>query len=186
MQPGPANITKLLIAIRDGDGEGKARLAELIYPELHRIALRNMHRERRGHTLQATALVNEAWLRLNRQDKDWKNRAHFFAVAAQIMRQILVDYARQHRADRRGGGVPAVDLDEVQELGVFRSEKMLALDEALSRLAEWEPRQSRVVELRFFGGLSEEEIADVLGISPRTVKRYWSLARAWLYAQIGK
>jgi RNA polymerase sigma factor (TIGR02999 family) len=186
MQPEPENVTQLLAALRDGNSGARTRLIEMVYPELRRIALRHMQRERPGHTLQATALVNEAWLRLNRQDKDWKNRAHFFAVAAQVMRQILVDYARQHRAARRGGGVAAEMLDECRQAGTLPSDKILALDEALSRLAEWGPRQSRVVELRFFGGLSEEETGEVLEISTRTVKRDWKLARAWLYAQIGK
>lgn len=186
MQPRNGDLTQLLLSVRHGNADARSRLIDLVFPELRRIAFLHMRRERAGHTLQATALVNELWLRLSGQNKDWKNRAHFFAVAAQLMRQILVDYARHHRAARRGGGAPVADLKEVPTIADSRSEKMLALDEALSRLAEWEPRQSRVVELRFFGGLSEGEIADVLGISTRTVKRDWSTARAWLYAEIGK
>lgn len=182
----PGEITQLLTAVRDGNPEAKIRLIEVIYPELRRIAQRLMNGERAGHTLQATALVNEAWERLNRQDPDWKNRAHFFAVAAQLMRQILVDYARRHKAARRGGGAVRVDLDNCLLGTDAISEKMLALDEALSRLAELEPRQSQVVELRFFSGLTEEEVAEVLGVSVRTVKRDWKVARAWLYAEIGK
>jgi len=186
MQPESGDVTKLLQLVRDGDEEAKSRLMRLVYPELRRRANRQMRWERPGHTLQATALVNEVWLRLNGQDKDWKNRVHFFAVSAQIMRQVLVDYARQHRAARRGGGIPAADLDDAIGATDWHPEKMLALDEALTRLAKWEPRQSRVVELRFFAGLSEEETAEALDISVRTVKRDWSVARAWLYANIGK
>jgi len=186
MEPGSGEVTRLLAAAREGDSACQERVVELIYPELRRIARRHMGTERAGHTLQPTALVNEAWLRLSRQDKDWQNRIHFFAVAAQVMRQILVDYARQHRAGRRNNGQPHLNLEDVPLISEIKSEKLLALDEALSRLQQWDARQSRVVELRFFGGLTEEEISQVLGVSARTVKRDWSIARAWLYAEIGK
>ena len=186
MQPERDDITRLLLAARGGDDDARSKLIDLIYPELRQLAHRHMARERSGHTLQATALINEAWIRLNRQNNDWKNRTHFFAAAAQTMRHILVDYARQHKAARRGGGADPLHLDELPLAADLKAEKLLALDEALSRLSEWQPRQCQVVELRFFAGMSEEESAEALGVSPRTVKRDWRAARDWLYSQIGK
>jgi RNA polymerase sigma-70 factor, ECF subfamily len=179
-------ITQLLQALRSGSAGAEDRLVEAIYPHLRRIAQGHMRRERGDHTLQPTALIHEAYLRLAGKDVDWQSRAHFFGVAAQVMRQILVDYARQRRAEKRGGGVQKVNIDDVNFGAGEPWEKMLALDQALSRLSEWDARIGRVVELRFFGGLSEEETAQVTGTSVRTVKRDWSLARAWLHSEIGK
>ena len=178
-------ITQILAQMRAGDPEAASRLAPLVYQELRRIAQRYMRFERRDHTLQATALVHEAYFQLLDQRKDWQNRSHFFAVAAQLMRRILVDYARARSAAKRGGSLDKVELDQLPAVSEPLPEKMLALDAALSRLAEWDARQSRIVELRFFGGLSEEDIAALLGVSVRTVKREWSMARAWLYREVG-
>jgi len=147
-----------------------------------------MGMERPNHTLQATALVHEAYLHLvDQQQIDWQNRAHFIGVAAQIMRRILVDHARRHQSDKRGGGLPKVTLDdEILLFSPDQSNELVALDEALTRLTDLSPRQSRVVELRFFGGLSAEEIAEVLGVSVKTVKRDWNVAKAWLYRELKK
>lgn len=180
-------ITLLLSSHRQGDEAAGSELAGLIYPQLRKLAQDYLRGERADHTLQPTALVNEVYLRLgNQQDKDWKNRAHFLAVSATIMRQVLVDYARMRRSKKRGGGVPKVALDSLQLVAEGRPEKMMALDEALLRLSKLDARQSRIVELRFFGGLSDEEIAEVLDISKRTVQREWQYARAWLYSQVGR
>lgn len=178
-------ITELLGDLRNGDRQAHEKLAPLVYSELRKIAARHMRRERADHTLQATALVNEAYMRLVEPGRDWNNRLHFFALASQVMRRILVDHARQHRAEKRGGEWRKVTLDAIPLASNLSIDQILALDEALSRLAEWDARQSRVVELRFFGGLTEDEIADVLGVSTRSIKRDWKLARAWLYTQIG-
>jgi len=184
MQP-PGDVTRLLIELRNGNREAESELMSLVYSELRRIASSCMRRERRDHTLQPTELVSEAYLRLvGQSDKDWQSRAHFYAVAAQVMRRVLVDYARARNAGKRGADVKKINIDDIQVAFDIRSEELLDLDEALSRLAEWDPRQSRVVELRMFGGLSEEEIADVLNVSSRTVKRDWRLARAWLYGEM--
>jgi RNA polymerase sigma factor (TIGR02999 family) len=178
-------ITRLLGELRNGDSEAESRLVEAVYPELRKIASRHLRRERAGHTLQATALVNEAYLQLvGQQDKEFQNRSHFFAVAAQLMRRILVDYARQKKAQKRDGGLQRVELTDVFAIGDEKLEEVLAIDEALTRLAGWDPRQSKVVELRFFGGLTEEEVADVLSVSLRTVKRDWNVARAWLHGEL--
>lgn len=186
MSDASGDITDLIRAVQSGASGAEDELAALIYPQLRRIAQAHMRRERADHTLQPTALIHEAYLRLAGKDVDWQNRAHFFAVAAQVMRQVLVDYARQHRAEKRGGILQKVDIDDVQ-LGTGEPwGKMLALDQALSRLSQWDARLSRVVELRFFGGLTEEEAAQVTGTSVRTVKRDWSLARAWLHTEISK
>ena len=189
MAQGPEDcgeVTHLLEALRKGDEKARSALASLVYSGLHEIAERLMARERPEHTLQATALVHEAYLKLAGQETSWQNRAHFFAVASQVMRRILVDYARSHRALKRGGLFHLTGLEDVPAPGDTHSEKFIALDEALSRLSEWDLRQSQVVEMRFFGGLTEEEIAHVLGTSVRTVKRDWSLAKAWLYSQLGR
>jgi RNA polymerase sigma factor (TIGR02999 family) len=151
------------------------------------MAVRYMRRERPDHTLQATALIHEAYVGLIRQpETNWQNHAHFYGVAAQIMRRVLVDYARTHRAVKRGGGQQKVCLDDALLMTGNQSDDLLALDQALSRLAQFDARQSRIVELRFFGGLNEEETAEVLGVSTRTVRRDWGVAKAWLYGQLEK
>jgi len=178
-------ITRLLAELKEGNREAESRLLEAVYPELRRIAARYLRAERPGHTLQATALVNEAYLQIvGQQDKGFQNRSHFFAVAAQLMRRILVDYARQRNAQKRDGGRQRVELTEVFGIADERLDEVIQIDAALTRLAEWDPRQCRVVELRFFGGLTEEEAAEVLGISARTVKRDWNMARAWLHGEL--
>jgi RNA polymerase sigma factor (TIGR02999 family) len=157
----------------------------LIYDELRRLAASYMRRERADHTLQATALVHEAYLKLVEQRSvDWQSRAHFFGVAAQLMRRILVDHARGHSRQKRGGEQQKVSLDEAFVFSERQADEIVAVDDSLNVLARIDPRQARVVELRFFGGLSVEEAADVLGISPKTVKREWSVAKAWLYADL--
>jgi RNA polymerase sigma factor (TIGR02999 family) len=184
MGAAPGDITRLLAELRDGDREAESRLAHLVYKELHRLAKRRMFGERPDHTLQPTALVNEAFLRLTRAEgMEWTDRNHFFSVAATLMRRILIDHARQVRALKRGSG-GKISLDEAMAITDENSEELLALDEALTRLAELDARQSRIVELRFFAGLSEDEIAELLEISPRTVKRDWRTARAWLHSRI--
>jgi RNA polymerase sigma-70 factor (ECF subfamily) len=183
--PSSGEITGLLTKLKAGDRQAESELVPLIYGELRRLARGYMRRERPDHTLQATALVHEVYLRLMEEHPvDWQSRAHFFAVAAQLMRRILVDHARAHKAAKRGGDAPKVFLEENLILSEAKSGDMLSLDEALARLAKLDPRQGRIVELRFFGGLSVEETAEVLGISARTVKREWSVARAWLYQEV--
>lgn len=174
-------VTVLLKAMSAGDAMAEQSLFPLVYHELHRLARSYMRRERPDHTLQATALINEAYLRLARGEVDWKNREHFVGVAAQVMRRVLVDHARAHNAEMRSGGLKRVDFDEGLVLSSARSEELLLLDEALGRLAMTSARQARVVELHYFGGLSMEQIAALLHISPRSVKRDWSLARIWLF-----
>jgi RNA polymerase sigma factor (TIGR02999 family) len=187
MSQAPGEVTQLLQAFKAGERDVEGKLLDAVYHELHRIAARHMRRERADHTLQATALIHEAYDHLiDQRAKDWQNRAHFYAVAAEIMRRILVDYARTHRAAKRGSGQPKVSLDDVPLLAPGRSDELVALDEALTRLAQFDARQSKVVELRFFGGLTEEETAEVLGVSSRTVKRDWSVAKAWLYGELNK
>jgi RNA polymerase sigma factor (TIGR02999 family) len=181
----PGEVTNLLIQLKNGNRDAQSRLIPLVYAELRRLAAVYMRRERSGHTLQATALVHEAYLRLAGQDGiSWQNRAHFFGVAANIMRRILVDHARAKQAKKRGGLDQKVSFDEAVLVQPEAPQQFLALDEALERLAKRDPRESRIVELRFFGGLSDEETAEVLGISVRTVKRDWKVARAWLYQQL--
>ena len=159
----------------------------LVYNELRRIANHYLQAERSDHTLQSTALVHEAYVRLAEQDlPQWQNRAHFFAVAAQLMRQILVDHARSHRASKRGGNVYKMALDEAEEEPLAVDVDIIALDDALKSLGEMDPQQSRVVELKFFGGLSIEDTAEALGISASTVKRDWITARAWLYRELDR
>jgi RNA polymerase sigma-70 factor (ECF subfamily) len=178
-------LTELLQAWSDGDASALERLAPRVYQELHRLAARYMAAERPNHALQATALINEAYIRLiGWKNVRWQNRAHFFGVSARLMRRILVDEARARRGPKRRGDVSDTALDEAL---VFRPEKsrdLLALDDALTRLAEIDPRKSEVVELRFFGGLNEEEAALVLDLSERTIRREWNLAKAWLYREI--
>jgi RNA polymerase sigma factor (TIGR02999 family) len=176
-----SQVSKLLENWRDGDEGAREALIPLVYDELRRLARRHLRRERPDHTLQSAALVNEAYLRLIRQEQpQWQNRAHFFGVAAQLMRHILVDHARNRAAAKRGAGAPRLTLDPEYALPQGRDVDLVALDDALNQLAALDPQQSRVVELRFFGGLSIEETSIVLGISPATVKREWATARAWL------
>jgi len=178
-------ITRLLAAVRGGDRTAESDLAQVVYGELHGIARGHMRRERRDHTLQTTALVNEAYLRLVRGEKvDWQDRAHFFACASVVMRRILVDYARQRSAEKRQMPGVRVELKDWQAAEHPQMDHMLILDEALTRLAELDARQARIVEMRYFGGLTEGETASVLGISSRTVKRDWTSARAWLQVQL--
>jgi RNA polymerase sigma-70 factor (ECF subfamily) len=185
--PMTADLTELLRRTAQGDKEAEQELLPRVYRELHRLAAGYLRRERPDHTLQATALVNEAYLRLaGHQDIDWKGRAHFFAIAAKTMRRILVDYARQRGADKRGAGGIALPLDEGLTISADQSSMVTEIDAALERLEKLSPRQAKVVELRFFTGLSEEEIGEVLGISARTVKRDWTVARAWLYGELSR
>jgi len=183
--PSPGQATQLLIDLSGGDTAALEKLTPLIYDELHRLAHRFLRRERGGHTLQTTALVNEAYLRLvDQRNLRWQNRAHFFGIAAQLMRRILIDYARRRQYAKRGGGAPHVSLDEAAVLSEERATDLIALDEALEGLASIDPQQSRVVELRFFGGLTIEETAEVLKLSHDMVKREWSTAKAWLYREM--
>jgi len=185
--PASKDVTELLVDWSNGDKEALNRLIPLVYDELHRLASRYLRRERPNHTLQTTALVHEAYLRLVRErNGNWQNRVQFFAVASQLMRHILVDYARRHNAVKRGGDCVKVSFDEAMIVSEEKSAALMALDDALSNLAAIDPEQSRVVELRVFGGLTVEETAEALGVSPRTVKREWSMAKAWLHRQIRK
>ena len=180
-------ITQWLADWSNGDKAALERITPFVYRELHRLARAYMHRERQGHPLQTTALVNEAYLRLIGTERmDWRSRAHFYAVAATLMRRILVDFARSRDQIKRGGGMQPVSLDEALTLSEDRSAALLDLDEALNELARLDERQSRVVELRFFGGLTEQEIAEVLQVSPRTVNGDWSLARSWLLRELSR
>ena len=178
-------ITTLLKEWRSGNQASGNRLIELVYAELHRAAARLMQRERRDHTLQATAVVHEVYLRLGGAAVEWKDRAHFFAVAAQQMRRVLVDDARRARSDKRGGEQARIPLDDCDGRTLHVDERILAVDEALSRLGALDRRAASVVELRFFGGLSETEAAEALEISVATLKRDWDFARSWLAAQLG-
>jgi RNA polymerase sigma factor (TIGR02999 family) len=186
MKPTPStSVSKLLVDWRAGDSEDLDALIPLLYRELRRLAHAHLQRQRHDHTLQSTALVHEAYLKLMKlEDMDWQNRAHFFGMAAQVMRGILVDYARNRSAAKRGGGACKLSLDEAIAQPQQRELKLVALDDALRDLAEIDPRQSRIVELRFLGGLSIEESSEVLGISVATTKREWASARTWLYRQM--
>jgi RNA polymerase sigma-70 factor, ECF subfamily len=185
--PPPQEITQLLLAWSEGDQEALAQLTPLVYRELHRLAQRYMSHERGGHTLQTTALVNEAYVRLiDARQVRWQNRAHFFGVAAQVMRHILVDLARSHQYLKRGGNAEQVSIEEALEVATARAPDLLALDDALKTLATLDLRQSQVVELKFFGGLNYDEIAEVLKVSEGTVRRDWRLARSWLFRELGK
>jgi len=175
-------VTQLLKDWSGGDEGALGKLIPLVQPELHRLAHHYMSRERTGHTLQTTALLNEAYLHLVDDPKrSWQNRTHFMAAAAQLMRRIIVDYARERRSLKRGGGALKVSLDEAALVTEKQSEELLALDEALERLGVQDPRKSQIVELRYFGGLTVEETAEFLKLSHRTVKREWRMAKAWLY-----
>ena len=187
MASAPGDVTQLLADLQDGRPDAASQLIPLVYDELHRLARGQMRQERSDHTLQATALVHEAYLRLvNQPQRTWQNRAHFIAVAAQVMRRILVDYARARRTSKRGNAPLKVPLEEPLLFTEEQSDDLVSLDEALERLAQFDQRQSRVVELRFFGGLTADETAEVLGISSKTVKRDWTVARAWLHREVRK
>lgn len=179
--PTSPQVTQLLVAWSKGDEIAREQLMPLVYEELHRLAHRYMKRESPGHTLQTSALVNEAFVRLiDQKNVQWQSRAHFFGIAAQMMRRILVDYARSRNYAKRGGGARQVSLDEGLIVSDERSAEVVNVHEALERLAEFDGRKSQIVELRFFGGLSIEETAEVLAVSPGTVMRDWTLAKAWL------
>jgi RNA polymerase sigma factor (TIGR02999 family) len=183
--PSAELTTALLLRLREGNAEAEAELAPLIFRELRRIAQGHLRRERPNHTLQATALVNEVWIRLNGQaGVDWENRAHFFSVSSRLMRQILVDYARRRKAGKRGGAQRQITLQDYLAPQEDQSAEVLALDQALDRLGQFDVRAARIVEMHFFGGLSFEEMGLVLGISPRTVRRDWRMARAWLRGEL--
>jgi RNA polymerase sigma factor (TIGR02999 family) len=180
-------VTQLLVEWRGGDERALERLFPLVQPELHRLAHHYMSRERAGHTLQTTAVLNEAYLRLVDDTKPtWQNRTHFVAAAARLMRRIMVDHARQRRSLKRGGGAANVTLDEAALVTEARSEELLALDEALEGLAAQDPRKNQIVELRYFGGLTVDETAEFLKLSPRTVEREWTMAKAWLYRALNR
>jgi RNA polymerase sigma factor (TIGR02999 family) len=182
-----AEITNLLKAWSGGDPAALERLAEQVYPELHRMARRYMKNERAGNTLQATALVHEVYLRLVDVAKvEWQQRAQFFAMAAQMMRRILVSAARARGSQKRGGGSPQVNIEETADLSTGTDRSILAVDEALTAFSQLAPRQAKVVELRYFGGLTEEEIVTVMQISPRTVRRDWDFAKAWLSKELNR
>jgi RNA polymerase sigma factor (TIGR02999 family) len=178
-------VTQLLVDWGNGNQAALDRLMPLVYTELRQLAHRYMRRERPGHTMQTTALIHEAYLRLVDQTQvRWQHQAHFFGIAARLMRQILIEHARSHTRAKRGGGAGTIALDEAAVVSQTRATELLALDDALERLAAIDPRKSRIVELRFFGGLSVEEAAIILNIAPNTVLRDWRLAKAWLYREI--
>jgi RNA polymerase sigma factor (TIGR02999 family) len=183
--PPRQEVTQVLVDWNKGDANAPDRLMPLVYEELRKLARNYLQRERSDHTLQATGLVHEAYLRLvDQSSMSWQNRAHFFGVAAQVMRRILVDHARAHRAEKRGGEREKIAFDEALAPSDEKAVDLIALDDALQDLVTFDPRQSRIVELRFFGGLTNEEIGEVLEISPRTIKREWRLAKAWLRREI--
>lgn len=186
MAPRAEDVTSLLVASSQGDQEALNQLLPLVYDELRRLADRYLHRERSDHTLQATALVHEAYLRLIDQKVSWVNRAHFFGVAAEMMRRILIDHARGRQAAKRGSGGIKLSLDDVLEITDEKAADLIALDESLTALAEFDPQKARVVELRFFGGLSIEETAAVMGLGTATITRQWRLAKAWLYHELSR
>ena len=181
MTPSPHDVTQLLVAWSNGDQAARDQLMPLVYEELHRLAHQYMRRERPGNTLQTSGLVNEAFLKLvDQREVQWQNRAHFFGIAAQMMRRILVDYARNRGYAKRGGKAQRVSFNEALTVSDERSAEVIALDEALNNLVTIDERKGKIVELRFFGGLSIEETADLLGVSPGTVMRDWTMAKAWL------
>jgi RNA polymerase sigma-70 factor, ECF subfamily len=178
-------VTRLLNDWGDGDSTALDELIPVIYDELRSLAARYLRRERADHTLQPTALVHEAYFRLvDQRDVHWQGRAHFFGVAAQMMRRILIDHAKSHGREKRGGGLHKVDLDQAAVLAEEQASEVIALDDALEALARLDPRKGKIVELRYFGGLSVEETAELLGVSPNTVMRDWAMAKAWLYKTI--
>ena len=183
--PPPQEITQLLVDWGNGNQAALDRLMPLVYTELRQLARRYMRQERPGHTIQTTALIHEVYLRLIDQNQvRWQHRAHFFGIAARLMRQILIEHARSHSRAKRGGGAGTISLDEAAIVSQARATELLALDDALELLAAIDPRKSRVVELRFFGGLSSEEAARVLNVAPNTVLRDWRMAKAWLHREI--
>ena len=185
MQSSPSNITVLLSELSRGNQDAADALVPLVYQELKRLARGYMRRERADHTLQATALVHEAYLKLVHQKAiNWQSRSHFFGIAAQLMRHILIDHARSLLREKRGGGKEVLPLNEALTFSPQHSKELVKLDEALGRLSAIDPRQARIVELRFFGGLSVEETSEFLKISPKTVKRDWSVAKAWLHREL--
>jgi len=184
-QEQPREVTQLLLAWNDGDERALEKLVPLVYEELRRLARRRMRLERPDHTLQTTALINEAYVRLvDVHNVHWQNRAHFFALCARLMRRILVDYARGRRYAKRGGGAQPISLDQSVPVAPERSPDLVAVDDALHALAEVDARKAQVVELRFFGGLTAEETAEVLKVSPETVRRDWKLAKVWLLREL--
>ena len=181
-----AEITRLLRACGSGDESALEQLTPLVYDELRRIARQYTRKERIGNSIQTTAIVHEAWLRLNTTKANWQDRAHFFAVSAMMMRRILVDRARARVTEKRGGAAALLQLDEIPEVGSWRASELVALDDALTGMTKMDPRKAKVIELRFFGGLSVEETAEVLKISPQSVMRDWKLARAWLQRELAR
>ena len=184
METNPGEVTRLLKAMNAGDAAAGEQLLPLVYKELHRIAEAYMRRERPDHTLQATALINEAYLRLVGENIDFEDRGHFIGLAAHVMRRVLVDYARQHNAERRAGGLQRVEMEDNLAISPERLDEVIFLDSAMEKLKEKSPRQAQVVELKYFGGLSVEQIARALEVAPRSVKRDWSLARMFLYREL--
>ncbi len=185
MESSPGDVTSLLKRLADGDQEAAAQLVPLVYEELHRLAARCLRHERPGHPLQTTELLDEAYIKLTAQrGARWQNRTQFFAVASQSMRRILVDYARTQQRIRRGGKQEKVSLDAVVLVSPDRTDELIAVNESLSRLEKLDPRQARIVELRYFGGLTVDEVAEVLGVSSKTVMREWNTAKAWLYGDL--
>ena len=180
------DVTVLLRAMKNGDNSAAGKLLPLVYDELHRLASAFMHRERPGHTLQPTALINEAYMRLAGNTVDWQSHQHFIAVAATVMRRILVDYARAYNAEMRGGRLQRVELEEGVAVSADRVDEVLAVDQALAKLQSENPRQAQIVELRYFAGFSVEEVAKIMEISPRSVKRDWREAKEWLFDEIRK
>jgi len=188
MSAPPGEVTILLRRMKRGESEAAAELAPLVYGELRRIAGAHMRGERAGHTLQPTALINEAWLRLADQARvDWRDRSHFFGVASRIMRRVLVDHARARLAGKRGAGAEVLNLDWIEvDTGPEKLEEILSVDEALTRLREFDPQQARIIEMHYFTGMTVEETAQALGISSRTVDREWAMARAWLRRELSR
>jgi len=183
--PGGGDVTILLAELKKGDKEAASKLIPIVYDELRRLAGSYMRNERSDHTLQATALVHEAYLKLIEQRSvDWQSRAHFLGIAAQVMRRILLDHARGHLREKRGGGERALPIEEALVFAPEQSLDLVKLDQALERLTKLDPRQGKIVELRFFGGLTVEQTAELLRISPKTVKRDWSVAKAWLHGEL--
>ena len=185
MNPSSHEVTQLLKAWSDGNERARDELMSIVYPELRRLAHHYMKGESPGHTLQTSALVNEAFLKLvDQRNVQWQNRAHFFGISARVMRRILVDYARQRRYAKRGGGIQTLSFDETLVVSEERCAEVIGLHDALETLMKFDPRKSQIVELRFFGGLSIEETAEVLSVSPGTIMRDWTLAKAWLRREI--
>lgn len=184
MESEKGDVTQLLNKMAEGDSRAAEKLLPLVYAELHRLAASYMRRERPDHTLQATALINEAYIRLSKENAQWNSREHFIGMCAHVMRHVLVDYARAHHAKQRDGGMKRIEMQDDLAISIERLEEIVSLDEALKSLESLSPRQGKVVELRYFGGLSVDQIASLLGVSPRSVKRDWSLARVWLFREL--